>query len=299
MDKFPSRARPAASALEPRVSGIIVVCHADDTANVRATLDLSLRSLLAEPWVDDLVIVDHGNPPELSSMLRAFQADRRDVKLINSGDVNATVAANMGAAVARGRWLLFLAPDVVLQRGAVSRMAAAGGGAQAPWIVGGRLLNGEGFERPAMRTGVLNTWSAIAVAMDWRAPRPLRRRNLRAEPDDPMQVAAVSGAFMLVPRADFQQLGGFDADFPVDGGDLDLCRRARDAGGSVLFQPAAAGVQFSRAPLRRRDQAHGLALFAAKSARTPLQKAFAAVARPALLMLVAARDFIGGRPPRR
>jgi hypothetical protein len=67
----------------------------------------------------------------------------------------------------------------------------------------------------------------------------------------------------------------------------------------VLFQPAAAGVQFARPPQRGRAQAQGLALFAAKCARTPLQKAFAAIARPALLVLVGLRDFVAGRPPLR
>jgi len=215
-----------------------------------------------------------------------------------NANASASAAANAGAGQARGRWLLFLDPDIVLQRGAVARMAAAGGAARTPWIVGGRLVDAEGRERPAVRAGRLNTWSAIAVAMDWRGPRPLRRRG-QVEPGEPTRVAAVSGAFMLIPRNDFQSLGGFDEGFYSDGADLDLCRRAADAGGSVLFQPAAAGVQFGRTHQAGRRRVQGLALFAAKSAKTPFQKAFAAIARPALAILVGLRDFVIGRPPMR
>jgi len=106
----------------------------------------------------------------------------------------------------------------------------------------------------------------------------------------------VSGAFMLIPRADFQTLDGFDEMFVSDYADLDLCKRALDAGGSVLFQPEASGVQFERRR-KGRKQAQGLARFAVKSAKTPFEKAFAAIAAPALMVLLGLRDFVAGRPP--
>jgi N-acetylglucosaminyl-diphospho-decaprenol L-rhamnosyltransferase len=296
VDQFPSRERSAALALEPRVSAVVVV------RNAGSSLDLCLRSALAEPWIDDLVIVDHGNNPDLSSSLRALQADRRDVRVISAAsDLSSAAAANLGAGKARARWLLFLDPCVVLQRGAVARMAAAGGGARAPWIVGGRLTDTHGRDRRAARVGALTAWSAVAVAMDWPGPKAFpkrRKRSERGQLPEPRRVAAVSGALMLIPRSDFQSLGGFDEGFATHAADLDLCRRAAESGGSVLFQPAATGVQFNAAGRGRRE-AQGLALFAAKSARTPGQKAFAFIARPALAVLLALRDLVAGRPPAR
>lgn len=169
-------------------------------------------------------------------------------------------------------------------------MAAAGGGALEPWIVGGRLTDTLGKDKPAIRAGALNTWSAVAVAMDLPAPRPRRR-------DEPTKVAAVSGAFMLIPRNDFLDLGRFDENFVTDAADLDLCRRAKEAGGSVLFQPAAAGVQFAGSRRGKRKEAQGLALFAVKSAKTPIQRAFAFIAPGMISVILALRDLIGGRPP--
>lgn len=297
MDKFPSRERTAASGLAPRVSAVVVVRDVRPHQSNFAPLDLSLRSALAEPWIDDLVIVDHGNAPEVSAALRALQADRRDVKVLMArADESSAAAANLGAQYALGRWLLFLAPDVVLRRGAVARMAAAGGSAKAPWIVGGRLTDGEGREQSVVRAGSLNAWSAIAVALDWAAA-PRKQKLTGADPEA-SNVAAVSGAFMLMPRGDFEALGGFDEGFATSAADLDLCRRAADAGGSVLFQPDAAGVQLAR-PQRGRKHVQGLARFVSKSARTPFQKAFAAIATPALGVLVGFKDFVAGRPPQR
>lgn len=296
LDKHPSRARSASATLEPRVSAIVVAHKVRANSSGRAPLDLCLRSALAEDWIDELVVVDHDNPEEISSTLRAFEADRRDVRVVKADpSLSLAAAANIGANEALGRWLLFLNADVVLQRGAVARLAAAGGGAQQPWIVGGRLLDLEGKERQGARAGSLNAFSAIAVAVEWPA-RPTRARR---RDDVATKVGAVSGALMLIPSGDFDQLNGFDEQFDTDYADLDLCRRAAQAGGSVLFQPDASGVQFEYAQARKSRKVQGLTRFAVKSAQTPIEKAFARVAGPALATLVAMRDIIAGRPPAR
>jgi GT2 family glycosyltransferase len=102
---------------------------------------------------------------------------------------------------------------------------------------------------------------------------------------------------MLIPRHGFKALNGFDEKFDTDYADLDLCHRAAAAGGSVLFQPEAAGVQFTRAQRGRRRPVQGLTLFAMKSARTPAERAFATIAGPALAVLIGLRDLIVGRHP--
>src|SRR3546814_3365651 len=57
-------------------------------------------------------------------------------------------------------------------------------------------------------------------------------RPLDAPPDDThalQRVEAVSGALMLLPRALFDRIGGFDEGYRLHVEDLDLCRRAREA----------------------------------------------------------------------
>ena len=297
MDKFPSRERSTAATLEPRVTAIVVARSVAANATGQSALDLCLRSALSEPWVDDLVIVDQVNAPAVSSALRALQLDRRDVRVVVAdARMSAAAAANLGAAQARGRWLLFLDADVVLQRGAVQRMTSSANGVASPWIVGGRLTDLEGREKRAARGGALNTFSALAVAMGLPGVKPAPRKKASAKPQAAAPVAAVSGAFMLIPRADFNALGGFDEAYVSDAADLDLCKRATDAGGAVLLQPQASGVKFERHRKGRR-QAQGLARFAVKSAKSPLEKAFAVFAGPAIATLVGLRDLIGGGPP--
>jgi GT2 family glycosyltransferase len=46
-------------------------------------------------------------------------------------------------------------------------------------------------------------------------------------------VQAISGALMLLPRTLFDRIDGFDTGYRLHAEDLDLCRRARDAGAVI------------------------------------------------------------------
>lgn len=295
MNPRPSHTRESATDAQVRVSAV-VVAH-----NSGQPLELCLRSALAEPWIDELVIVDNGNPTPVASALRALQADRRDVALVQGqGDVGEAAGRNLGAECARGRWLLFLDSSLVVQRGAVERMVAAGGGAKAPWIVGGKITDTRGRERRTLRSGTLNPFSALAIAMGLGAGvSKLPKAEASDVWTEAARVAAVSGAMMLVPRADFERLGGFDALANGLGAELDLCRRAAASGGEIYVQPAASGVQFG---VRKPDagDAKSLARYAVRAARTPIDHLFALIARPALWAVIhlraALRHIFGAQP---
>ncbi len=291
MDKFPSRERSAATAYEPRVSAIVVVQNVAARPSGRAQLELCLRSVLSEPLVDELILVDPGADAETASALRAFKADRRDVKLVVAPSRKSVAAcANLGAEHARGRWLLFVDPNVVLQRGAVARLTALNSKAPELWVAGGRLTDTEGRDRASARTRTLNGFSPLAVTLGGFDARPTRRRAAAAT-----RVGAVSGAFMLTPRAGFASLNGFDEDFATDGADLDFCRRAAEAGGAVLFHPQAAGVQFGSARRGKRF-VQGMSLLARRSARTPMERAFAFAAPTTLALALWLKNFVAGEP---
>lgn len=52
-------------------------------------------------------------------------------------------------------------------------------------------------------------------------------------------VSAVTGACLAIRREVFEQLNGFDINFPVNYNDVDLCLRAGQAGFEVIYEPAA------------------------------------------------------------
>src|SRR5262245_16468382 len=106
MSSEASRPRVVAAQTGLRVSAVIAV------GDYIPSLDSTIRAVLNEPWIDELVLVDAGANPGAASRLRGLQADRRDVRFVQGGPVNLAQARNLGANRAAGRWVLFLDPDV-------------------------------------------------------------------------------------------------------------------------------------------------------------------------------------------
>lgn len=67
-----------------------------------------------------------------------------------------------------------------------------------------------------------------------RAPRAAANLAVPADPSRALQpVDAISGALMLMQRSLFDRLDGWDGSYRLHAEDLDLCRRARQAGALV------------------------------------------------------------------
>lgn len=298
MEPKATRSRTAETAPPVRVSVVVVSYFTGDS------FEFCLRSLFSEPWIDEVIIVDNGNPPAVQSSLRALQADRRDVTLVQGhGNVGFARACNMGADLARGRHLLFVNPDAVLQRGAAEKMVEAGRKARSPWLVGGRLVDKKGREQRGARREVLTPWRALVgmtglSAFEKVAPvfRDVHRER-DPKPDQVVAMPVVSGALMLMPAADFRAIGGFDEGYFLHVEDIDLCRRIGEAGGAVLFEPGAEALHFgstSKASWAKVEghKARGLVRYFNKFAASPGERFFIALLTPLIATAVMVRGFL-------
>ena len=91
-------------------------------------------------------------------------------------------------------------------------------------------------------------------------------------------VAWVSGAALLVERAAFEQVGGFDENLFLYKEDEDLCLRLRNTGGQVVYEPSVTVLHHGSAVTdRQAELAHASSYFFAKHlSHKRSQKAFAA-----------------------
>jgi len=70
----------------------------------------------------------------------------------------------------------------------------------------------------------------------------------------PLEVDWIGGMFMLLPSAAFRAVGGFDEAYFLYYEDVDLCRRLKQAGRSVVYDPRAKVVHDAQRASRRQPR---------------------------------------------
>ncbi len=271
------------------------VCAVIVSYRTGPALAACLESLARAQALDEVVLVDNGNPPSEAEALDAFAASHGHARVVRGqGNVGFAAGCNLGARTGGGDVLAFINPDVALSADAIPRLAAALRPALAPAIIGGDLRDSAGRPDRGGRRDRLTLWRAVVSSsglskLDRLAPI-FRDFNRHADPlpAAPARVGAVSGALLMMRRADFEALGGFDEGYFLHVEDIDLCRRAEQTGGDVLFVPGPHGVHrrsSSETPARvvARHKAESMARYLRKFARGPIEGALSNAASAVLL----------------
>ena len=297
---FVAGARP----VRPRISVVMVVYKTGEA------LVESIRHVLAEPLVDEFVIIDNGSPEGEAERLRKLgMAEPRVVLRQGHGNVGFARGANMGAEAARGEYIVFLNPDANLQDGCIEALVSAFDGQPVPTVVGARVMNTDGTEQRGGRRGEVTPVTTLLSFghLTSRFPGLSKfeiHREREATPDRPVPMPTISGACFALRRQDFESLGGFDEGYFLHVEDIDLCWRARQAGGEVLFQPAAQVIHLGHTSLEHplKVEFHkgvGLSRYFIKRADTVQRYAIAVLLAPAILLMSVSRPLIWkitGRP---
>lgn len=207
----------------------VVVVSADSGPSLRECV----RSVLASTLALELLLVDndsHDGVPE--AIERAHAHDPRFRLIYNYRNLGFGPAVNLAAKQAHGQALLILNPDCVLPQDDLQRLLDLLAGRPAAGLVGAVVCDAEGRPDPA-------SWRRdplLRRALNSLFGRAGEKINIEREiPAEVVEAEAVSGAVMLMPRAMFQRLGGFDEGYFLHCEDLDLCRRVRNLGYQVLL----------------------------------------------------------------
>jgi GT2 family glycosyltransferase len=152
-------------------------------------------------------------------------------------------ACNVGWKRGSATYVLFLNPDASIDHQAIRRLVDVleedpSAGAIAPKIVNERgtlEFSQRRFPRP------ISTISQ-ALYLHRFFPRASWSDELVRDPavyDAPRTIDWVSGACLLVRRDVLERVGGWDEGFFLYCEDIDLCKRLRDAGSNVRYEPSA------------------------------------------------------------
>jgi len=251
-----------------------------------------LAAVARAEGIQQIIVVDNGSDAGEIAAMDAAAADPRVRVLRGHGNVGFAAACNKGAREATGETLVFINPDVTLEPDAIARLSAVLAAAPPPAIVGGDLRDPEGRPERGGRRERLTLWRAF-VSFTGISRLGFRDFNRHRDPmpSEPVPAGAVSGALLCVRRADFAALGGFDEGYFLHVEDVDLCRRAEEAGWRVLFAPGPHGVHMrstsaiSSADVAR-HKARGFKRYFSKFARSPIERALGGAVGAVLLVLL-------------
>jgi GT2 family glycosyltransferase len=215
-----------------RLSIVIVSYNArDDLARCLASLHEGPPSTPHE-----IVVVDNGSTDGSVETARRWP----DVRVIEAGgNLGFSKANNLGIRATTGEAVLLLNSDTIVPPGALDRLLAELERDPRVSIVGPRLVDGDGRAELSLgrMIGPFNELrQKILVRGASRGIGPMRRTvdrmtRRRQYPD------WVSGACLLVRRADAEAVGLLDERYFMYTEDVDFCAAVRARGGRVLFAP--------------------------------------------------------------
>jgi N-acetylglucosaminyl-diphospho-decaprenol L-rhamnosyltransferase len=220
--------------------GIVIVTH-QSGAEIGACLDAAAAALsAASAGCAEIVVVDNASSDQTCGEVTA-----RGVRLIaNRENRGFAAAVNQGFQSLETPLVLVLNPDARLETG----LAALCECCRDEHVAGacGKLVDAAG--RPQVGFAVRRLPSPAALICEallvnrlWpRNPINWHYRCLGFEFSEPAEVEQPAGAFLMLRREVWEELGGFDVQFhPLWFEDVDYCWRVRERGYRMRYTPLA------------------------------------------------------------
>lgn len=231
------------------------------TRNTCAFTCAAVRSVLTggDCLKTEIFVVDNGSTDETPAVLpREFPAVhyQRFEQNLGFGRAN-----NAGARTAEGEFILLLNSDARLQPGALQLAVDYLRAHPECGLAGAQLLNPDGTRQ----NSIANFPTLATELLNKSLLRRLFPRRFPGKEQDyagPVAVETVVGAFMLIRRAAWQAVGGFDEGYFFFFEETDLCREIHrrhwtvmhlpqvrvwhEQGQSARIMPAAARIEYWR-----------------------------------------------------
>jgi N-acetylglucosaminyl-diphospho-decaprenol L-rhamnosyltransferase len=190
----------------------------------------------------NVIVIDNASSDNSAN---ALAAKRLHLTVIKNPDNRGFAAANnQGAQTGSAPYLLFLNPDMRVHFDTLSHaMLYLDDPAHGRvGVIGVRLFDSEGhLRRSCARTPSVVTLFLHTLFLDRLLPAFVPQHFLTEwDHGDTRPVDQVMGAFLMIRRSLFVQLGGFDERFFLYYEDVDLCLAARQAGWTVVHLASVA-----------------------------------------------------------
>jgi GT2 family glycosyltransferase len=190
----------------------------------------------------ELIVVDNDSQDGSVEMLR--QRYPQVIVRENPANVGFSKACNQVIPQAHGQYILLLNPDTVVVDDAISNLARFMDSHPDCGAVGPKVLNPDGTLQLACRRAFPTPQAAFYRVTYLSRLFPnnptFSKYNLSwADPDQELEVDALSGSCMMVRRQVVDEVGLLDEDIFMFGEDIDWCWRIKQAKWKVFYTPVS------------------------------------------------------------
>ncbi|WP_329846057.1 glycosyltransferase family 2 protein [Stenotrophomonas sepilia] len=195
-----------------------------------STIDACLSRLRQAQDIAEIRVIDNGSLDGTLDIVQRHASHDPRVRFVGNPDNPGFAAANnQGVADSHSPWLAFINPDLMIEPDTLTEVRSRGE------VLGDCLLGVEQVDEHGHADEAVRRRDPDFLLM-LRSPGKGSKLAVPRDPHQAVQpVPALSGALLMMPRTLFERIGGWDAGYRLHAEDLDLCRRAREAGAVVAI----------------------------------------------------------------
>ena len=225
---------------KPLVSVIIL------SYNTKKLLADCLRSVFKSELNNcrmEVIVVDNGSTDGSVNEIRKKKYGIRNLEIIENGEnIGFAAGNNRARKVVRGGYVLFLNPDTLVEKNTIDESIRFLDENKKVGAMTCKILLPDGSLDKDARRSFPTPW--VAVSHLSHLDRIFKRSRLFSrywygymDEDEIHEVDVLQGAYFLVRMRVLEKVGWFDEDYFMDGEDVDLSWKIKNAGWEIVYYP--------------------------------------------------------------
>src|SRR5690606_12894967 len=188
----------------------------------------------------EIIVVDNNSPDDSCQMVKQFFPNV--ILVENKENAGFPKGNNIGVSIAKGEQICILNPDTVVAEDTFSKILSFVANRENIGIVGAKLVDGRGNFLPESKRGTPTPFVAVTKIAGLYSVFPnLKLLNQyyagHLNHNQTGKVDILVGAFMVMKRDLYLEVGGFDEDCFMYSDDIDLSYTVLKAGKENFYYP--------------------------------------------------------------